>query len=266
MADNMQLPPPGGPAGSPAAYAPPGPEPRRAVLAAVLLLVAGAVLGVIGGLIWADIAPRVVYQVYVVNPPTAYATNPETSAFIAADGIYTFIGLAGGALLGLAGYWLGVRKYGPAPMVGLVLGAVAGAFLARWIGNLATGGRSFDNVLATSKPGAFLHAPISLGASGAIVFWPVAAALVAGGFELVSFRRARLASPGQHTRASGRPYGLPSLRPGSQPGPADGRTYQPRAQSPSAGGQAGADGWTPPPPGWYGVPDSDQPGSDRPAS
>jgi hypothetical protein len=266
MADNMQLPPPGGPAGSPAAYAPPGPEPRRAVLAAVLLLVAGAALGVIGGLIWADIAPRVVYQVYVVNPPTAYATNPETSAFIAADGIYTFIGLAGGALLGLAGYWLGVRKYGPAPMVGLVLGAVAGAFLARWIGNLATGGRSFDNVLATSKPGAFLHAPISLGASGAIVFWPVAAALVAGGFELVSFRRARLASPGQHTRASGRPYGLPSLRPGSQPGPADGRTYQPRAQSPSAGGPAGGDGWADSPPGWYSVPDSDQPESDRPAS
>jgi hypothetical protein len=268
MADNTQLPPPGGLAGNSAVAAEPRPEPRRAVVAAVLLLVAGAVLGVIGGLIWAAEAPRVVYQVYTLTPPTAYATNPETSAFIATDGIYTVVALIGGALLGLAGYWLAIRRYGPVPMAGLVLGAVAAAFLARWIGNLATGGRSFNSVLATSKPHSLLHAPISLGAGGAIAFWPVAAALVAGGLELLSFMRARQASQGQHALAARLPYGIPPpppqpFRSADQSGLA--RPYQPPVQSPHANGSAGADGaWPDAPPRRYGAADPDQPGSDRP--
>jgi hypothetical protein len=192
MADNTQLRPPGGSAGYYAVAVQPAPEgPRRALLAAVLLIVAGALLGLVGGLIWGAIAPRVVYQVYTLKPPTAYAVNPETNAFIAADGIYTFIAAGGGAVLGLAGYLFGVRRYGPLPMIGTLAGAVAAAFLAAWIGNVQTGAKSFDNTLSTSKPGTFLRAPIQLGSHGALAFWPVAAALVAGGLELFSFMRAR---------------------------------------------------------------------------
>jgi hypothetical protein len=194
MADNTQLPPPGGPAGYSAVVVQPGPRPSRASVVAVLLIVAGVLLGLAGGLIWGAVAPRVVYQVYTLSPPTAYAINPETSAFIAADGIYTFIALGGGALLGLIGYLVGVRKYGPVPMVGIVLGAVAAAFMAQWVGNVQTGGRSFNGQLATSKPGALLSAPIALGAHGALAFWPVAAALVAGGLELLTGMRARQVS------------------------------------------------------------------------
>jgi len=172
------------------------------VLVAVLLLAAGALLGLLGGVIWAAAAPRVVYQVATLSPPTAYAVNPETSAFIAADGIYTFIALGGGALLGLAGYLLGVRRYGPVPMLGVVLGAVAAAFLVQWAGPLLTGQGSFNNQLATSKPGALLRAPIALGAHGALAFWPVAAALVAGALEMVGFMRARQLSTGQHGAGS----------------------------------------------------------------
>ena len=193
MADNLQRPPPGGPAGFSAVTAQSGTGPGRALIVAVLLVIAGAVLGLLGGVIWAAAAPRVVYQVYTLNPPTAFATNPETSAFIAADGIYTFIGLGGGALLGLAGYVLGVRRYGPVPMVGIVVGSVAAAFLARWLGPLLTGQNSFNSALGSSKPGTLLHAPIALGAQGALAFWPVAAALVAGGLELLSVMRARQA-------------------------------------------------------------------------
>jgi hypothetical protein len=182
MADDMQLSPSGGAAGYRA---------TPAVLWAVLLVAAGAVLGLIGGAIWAAAAPRVVYQVATLNPPTAYAINPETSAFITADGIYTFIALGGGALLGLAGYLFGVRRYGPVPMVGVVLGSVAAAFVVKWAGPLLTGQNSFDNLLATSKTGALLRAPIALGAHGALAFWPVAAALVAGGLEMTGVRRAR---------------------------------------------------------------------------
>jgi hypothetical protein len=191
MADNTQLPPPGGPAGYSAVAVRPGPGPGRALAWAGLLIAAGAVLGLAGGLIWAAAAPRVVYQVATLNPPTAYATNAETSAFIAADGIYVIIALAGGALLGLAGYILGVRRYGPIPMAGTILGAVAAAFIAQWLGNRVTGAGTFNSQLGSSKVGTLLRAPIALGAHGALVFWPVGAALVAGGLEMLSVMRAR---------------------------------------------------------------------------
>jgi len=278
MADDMQLRPPGGSAGYSAVAVQPGPEgPRRALLAAVLLIVAGALLGLIGGLIWGAIAPRVVYQVYSLKPPTAYAVNPETNAFIAADGIYTFIAAAGGILLGLAGYLFGVRRYGPLPMVGIVAGAVAAAFLAAWIGNVQTGANSFDHTLSTSKPGTFLRAPIQLGSHGALAFWPVAAALVAGGLELMSFMRARqqgqipawafMSSFGRHrlgsSRSASSAQAFGAAGPSGPSGP---------------GGPSGAAGpvgspepfGTPPPPPWPGsqacqdAPGDPPPGAGRP--
>jgi hypothetical protein len=202
MADNFQR-PQGGPPGFSADSAQSGSRPGRALLVAVLLVVGGVLLGLLGGVIWAAAAPRVVYQVYTLNPPTAYATNPETTAFIAADGIYTFIAVGGGALLGLAGYFLGVRRHGPVPMAGIVIGAVAAAFLARWLGPLLTGQNAFNSKLGSSKPGTLLHAPITLGAQGALAFWPVAAAFVAGGLELLSVMRARQALQADGAPASG---------------------------------------------------------------
>jgi hypothetical protein len=282
MADNTQLTPPGGSAGYSAVAALPGPErPGRGPLTAVLLIAAGALLGLIGGLIWGAIAPRVVYQVYTLRPPTAYAVNPETNAFIAADGIYTFIALGGGALLGVVGYLFGVRRYGVLPMIGTVAGAVAAAFLAAWIGNVQTGAKSFNSTLSASKVGAFLRAPIQLGSHGALVFWPVAAALVAGGLELLGFMRARqhgqvpagayFSSLGRHrltpwpANSPGRPGRAGPGGPGGPGGPV------------GAGGAGGPAGWQVPPgapppppsrwtggqenppPGRYGVPEGDQP-------
>jgi hypothetical protein len=168
-----------------------GPAQRRALVVACLIVVGGAVVGLAAGLAWAAVAPRVVYQVYTLNPPTAYAINPETSAFIAADGWYCLLAVVGGALIGLLGYLLGVRRYGPVPMAGIVLGATAAAFLAQWLGHRQSGGPGFNHLLATSRPGTLLHAPISLGSQGALAFWPLAAAAVAGGIELVGVLRDR---------------------------------------------------------------------------
>jgi hypothetical protein len=195
MIRNSMPPPPGGPAYLSALGARPGQPFGRALLAAVLVIAGSAVTGVVGGLIWAAMAPRVQYQVYTLSPPTAYATNPETSAFIAADGLYCFIAIAGGALIGLIAYLFAIRKYGPVPMAGAVLGAIAAAFLAAWIGHEASGGPGFDHLLATSKPGSFLYAPITLGSHGALAFWPLAAAVVAGGIELTGVLKARRRPP-----------------------------------------------------------------------
>jgi hypothetical protein len=176
---------------TPSLHEPEDPAQRRAVAAACLIVATGIVIGVGGGLLWAAVAPRVVYQVVTLHPPTAYATDPETSAFIAADGWYCLIAVVGGALLGLLGYLLGVRRYGPVPMAGIAIGATAAAFICEWLGHRQSGAPTFNHVLATSKPGALLHAPISLGSQGALAFWPLAAAAVAGGIVLLGVLRAR---------------------------------------------------------------------------
>jgi hypothetical protein len=251
MVDNPQLPPPDGRSGRTSLAPPPGPRAGRVVLVTVLLIAAGAILGLIGGLIWAAAAPRVVYQVATLSPPTAYAVNPETSAFIAADGIYSIIAVLGGALLGLAGYVLGVRRYGLAPLLGVVAGAIVASFLAEWIGNVQTGGQSFDSVLASSKRYELLRAPISLGAHGAMAFWPVAAALVAGGLELLSLMQARRSARGQRGMQYQPPPPPPPFQPpgatASQPLWRDGSA--PAEAPQSAGPASSAQPWPASPPG-----------------
>ncbi len=208
---------------------PPGsPANGRAVIAACFIVVGSAVAGLAAGLVWATAAPRVVYQVYTLNPPTAYAINPETSAFIAADGLYCLLALIGGALIGLLGYLFGVRRYGPVPMAAIVIGATGAAFFMQWLGPEESGQPGFDHLLATSKPGTLLQAPISLGSHGALAFWPLAAAAVAGGIELVGALRSRrqpgytaLAVPGMGSFGQPLAPGGPGLRPDS-PGPSAG--------------------------------------------
>jgi hypothetical protein len=222
MTENGTIPPAGGPGLPRAAVAQPDSHPGGAALAAVLIIAGSLIIGLIAGAVWAGVAPRVLYQVYTLNPPTAYATNPETSAFIAADGWFCFIGLAGGAVIGLLGYLFGVRRYGPVPMAGIVVGSVVAAFVAAWLGHQASGAPGFDHLLATSRPGTYLRAPISLGSHGALAFWPIAAAAVAGGIELVGVLRARQQSaypgvpmPGMET------FGMLPWTSGPVPAPPD---------------------------------------------
>lgn len=189
------LPPPGGPASPHTAVTRSGPQRGPALLAAVLVVVGSAVVGLVAGLIWAAVAPRVQYQVQTLHPPTAYATNPETSGFIAADGWYCVIALVGGALIGLIAYLFAVRRYGPVAMTGVVTGSVVAAFITAWVGHQASGALGFNAVLASAKPGTYLYAPISLGSHGALAFWPFAAAGVAGGLGLMAMLRERHEAP-----------------------------------------------------------------------
>jgi hypothetical protein len=235
-------PPPGGPAFRSAPGTQPGQPFGRGLMAAVLVIAGSAVTGVVGGLIWAAVAPRVQYQVVTLSPgPTAYATNPETSAFIAADGWYCFIALTGGALIGLIAYLFAIRRYGPVPMVAAVLGATGAAFLAAWLGHEASGAQGFDHLLATSKVGTYLYAPISLGSHGALAFWPLAAAVVAGGIELTGVLRARRQPPSGAVPMPGmESFGMRPYPDG--PGRVDG------AGDPGATGYPGGDGrgfWAP---------------------
>lgn len=139
-------------------------------LAAFAAALAGsAVLGVAAGLIWAAVAPRALLQ--EVAHGEAQVVNPESSAFVAADGWFCLIAVLGGVLTGLAGYRLLVRRAGWPATAGLVLGAVAAALLALWTGeNIGAG--TYNHLLAAGAPGTVFRGSLSLGARSALVFWP----------------------------------------------------------------------------------------------
>ena len=162
-----------------------------AVVAALAVAAGTAALGVLAGLVWAAAAPR---PLLVMTAPGAAAlVNTETNAFIAADAAFCLVCLAGGVVSGALGYLFAVRKHGPLAMAGLLAGALAAAFVARWVGE-QSGLATFHHQLATLPVGARLRDSLALGATGALGFWVLAAGAVAGGLELVT-------SPGRH-RAS----------------------------------------------------------------
>jgi len=154
------------------------PESLRASLLVILAVLAGsALVGLAGGFSWAALAPRVVYV--VVSRGAADVVDPETTAFIAADGWYCLIGAVGGLIIGTAGYLFAVRRHGPVAMAGILVGSIGAGYVARQTGQ-QSGRAQFDSQLLTSHLGALLHAPLTLGGYTDLAFWPLAACLVAG--------------------------------------------------------------------------------------
>ncbi len=132
-------------------------------------LAGSVVLGVVAGLIWAVVAPRALLQ--EVGPGEAELVNAESHAFIVADAWFCLIVALGGAITGVVGYRLLVRRAGWTAAAGLVLGAVAAGLLTLWIGeNIGLG--TYNHLLATSGNGAFFHDSLGLGAKSALAFWP----------------------------------------------------------------------------------------------
>jgi hypothetical protein len=77
-------------------------------------------------------------------------------------------------------------------LAALLGGGVLAAFAARWAGQ-RPGSAGFDHQVLTARAGALLHVPLTLGAQGALAFWPLAVAVVAGGIELTAALRDRRA-------------------------------------------------------------------------
>jgi hypothetical protein len=162
--------------------------PVAALVVAAAAIVGTAVLGVGAGFLWMALAPRAL--LVVVAPGSANVVNPETSAFIAADGWFILLSVLGGLVSGLAGYVLAVRRYREPAMAGVLVGGLAAALVAMWIGE-RSGRAAFSHGLAAGRPGSLLRAPLVLGGHGALAFWPLAAGLTAGGIEAVILLRER---------------------------------------------------------------------------
>jgi hypothetical protein len=142
-------------------------------------LAGSAVLGLLGGLIWGVAAPRA--QLQEISAGVAEYVNVETRAFIGADAWFCGIAGVAGLLTGILGYRFLVARRDDggrvAATLGLVLGAVAGAFVMQWLGD-QIGLSAFNHELASSANGTRFNASLGLGAKSALVFWPLLTSVV----------------------------------------------------------------------------------------
>jgi hypothetical protein len=132
------------------------PAPARAAAAGFLAAVAASVLlGLLSALIWHEVAPRPVLQ--QIGAGTAEVVNPETRAFIGADGWFCVISAVAGLLTGITGYRIGIARRGSATRaavaLGLILGAVAGGYTMLWLGQ-EIGSAAYQHQLADAATGA----------------------------------------------------------------------------------------------------------------
>ncbi len=142
----------------------------REALDGVIVAVLVGVCGVVLGLLWVWLAPRVPL---VSDGSAIYLKDSEGEQAIGADGWFTLLGLALGAVTAV-GVFLWRRGGGIAVVVGLAVGGVLASVLAWrmgvWLGPP-------QNVIAHAKqvgPNKVFYAPLQLRAKGALLAWPLA--------------------------------------------------------------------------------------------
>jgi len=179
----------------------------------------------VAGLIWAAVAPRPLLQ--EIARGEAELVNAETTAFIGADAWFALITVVGGLITGILGYRLLVRRAGAAAAAGLVLGAVAAALLAMWVGdNIGLG--TYNHLIASGPTGVFFHASLALGAKSALAFWPLCTAGVILLAETGTRRSGQAAARGRGRPAADAPDG--SDRPGTPDDPDASGMWTPEPQ------------------------------------
>lgn len=141
---------------------------KRGLTVFAVGLLGSVLLGVIAGLIWGAVAPRAGYQ--EVAQGEAQLVNTESTAFIVADAWFCGITVVAGLVTGILGVRLLVRRGGWPATLGLVLGALAGAYVAMEVGEII-GLSTFNHQLATAATGTYFNNSLALGAKSALVFW-----------------------------------------------------------------------------------------------
>ncbi|GAA0359533.1 hypothetical protein GCM10010319_41150 [Streptomyces blastmyceticus] len=145
-------------------------ELRQAAVVAAVVAVAGVLLG----LLWVWIAPRVPL---ISDGKAVYLKNSEGEQAIGADGTFALLALGFGVLSSAVVFWF--RRRGGIP---LVAGLAAGSLLASLIGwRLGVWLGPSSDVVATAKAvgkGVVFDAPLKLGAKGVLLAWPLAAMAV----------------------------------------------------------------------------------------
>ncbi|MFE5731046.1 DUF2567 domain-containing protein [Streptomyces sp. NPDC056528] len=142
------------------------------VVQGALVTIASAVAGALLGVLWLNLAPRVLL---VSDGKGVYLRNSEGETTIGADGTFVLLALAFGAVAGITVFLL--RRRGGVPLVlGLAAGGVLGSLLA-W--GLGTHFGPTSDVVAHAKavgPHVTFEAPLELHlGAAALLAWPLAA-------------------------------------------------------------------------------------------
>ena len=146
---------------------------RTDLLLAVALIAGSAVLGLLMGLLWEKVAPKV--PLYA-DSSDIYLSDPEGEQAITADAYFAIIGAVIGLLLAALTYWrTRARQVGVGVPVGLALGGLLGGYLAMRLG-VHLGPSS--NIIATAKSvalGKTFYGPLAVTAKGVLLAWPAVA-------------------------------------------------------------------------------------------
>lgn len=144
---------------------------RAELRSAAVIIVVLAALGALLGLVWDAWSPP--GPLGFVVTPGAVETG-ENEAFVAADGRFAIIVLVVGLIAGLVVFFW-KRTRGPAAIVALAIGGVAGAVLTDLVGHVARGG------VGDGKANTYIaHLPLSVQMQGLLVVEGAMAVLVYG--------------------------------------------------------------------------------------
>lgn len=148
---------------------------RTELRTAAVLVVGLAVLGLVVGLVWAEVAPRVMFT--VVRKGLATENNAESESLFAADGWFALIGAGVGLVTGVLA-WSRRAARGPFLVLAVLVASFACAVVAWrfgvWIGRHPTAGQRRQDFAVV---GHTLRSPLTLRAKGALFFQPFAAVL-----------------------------------------------------------------------------------------
>ncbi|WP_210576105.1 AAA family ATPase [Streptomyces sp. GESEQ-4] len=168
----------GAPASHDVGYGQDGPGMKTEVREAAVIAVAVALCGLLLGVVWAWLAPRVPLVGDVVDKNwVVYLKDTEGEQAVGVDGTFTLLAVAFGVVSAFVVFL--VRRRGGVPLVvGLAVGGLLGALLAWrvgiWLGPA-------EDVVAHAKDvgkGVAFSAPLELGAKGALLAWPLAGLVV----------------------------------------------------------------------------------------
>lgn len=143
---------------------------RREALAAVLTVVGLVLLGAPVGLLWARLAPPV--EVVAGAGGSTRLADPTRDSFIAVDGAFLVLVLLAGLVSGALAWRVG-RRHGLGVVLGLAVGGLLAAEVARRTGELVDAGQAQAR-LDEGYQG-LLTLPVRLRSSSARAGWPVAA-------------------------------------------------------------------------------------------
>jgi len=154
------------------------PPPWSAAAWFAATVAGSALLGLLGGWIWGEVAPRAMLQ--EISTGTAELMNAETRAYIGADAWFCGIAVVAGLVTGIIGYRFCISRYygGTRAVIaaGLILGGIAGAFVMLWLGE-QIGLSAYNQHLASSADGTVFASSLTLGARSALAFWPMFTAI-----------------------------------------------------------------------------------------